>query len=240
MKPERMPPIPEAAIKQSKAKKIRPVDRETMDAPELMAYSELLERVHTQLNRVNVELDRERGISAEVREMGGVISAEGAAQVQRLESKFNSLLDIYRDVLEPSYKERGVALLNQEELLVEKPSGFDLLMQDPAIEDLSPEDLVEVPSSKDMRMKETQLLVRETEIEEELEDVIDELNRITPLQNALTEEAVQLDDSRRAMLTSRANSLYRDLRGIRQQLSDIKLNIGMAKRIEGQDMRAAA
>lgn len=235
-----MPPIPEAAKKQSREKKLRPVNLETLDAPELMAYSELLESVHSQLSRVNVELDRERGISAEIRKAGGVISPEGAAQVQRLESRLHKVLDVYRDVIEPAHKERAIALLNQEELLIVKPAGFDLLMQDPAIQDLDPEDLIDTPSSKDIRMQETQLLLRETEIEEELEDVIDELNRVTPLQNALTEEAIQLDDSRRGMLTSRANSLYKDLRGIRQQLTDIKLNIGMAKRIEGQDMRAAA
>ncbi|MCC7522436.1 hypothetical protein IT407_01360 [Candidatus Uhrbacteria bacterium] len=235
-----MPPIPEAAIKQSKAKRIPKINLETLNAPELIPYSELLESVHAKAKRVNEELDRERDISAEIRKMGSVISKEGAAQVHRLEDKFNALLRVYKNTLEPVRKERSIAFLNKEELLVEKPSNFDLLMEDPAIQTLDPEDLVEVPSSKEMRMQETQLLVRETEIEEELDVIIDELNRVTPLQNALTETAIQLDEERRKMLTSRANSLYRDLRGIRQQLSDIKLNIGMAKRIEGQDMRAAA
>lgn len=230
--------IDRAIQKYKKGEKMKPPVE--FGATELVAYHELMEAVSTQLSRVNKELDREKKIAAEMRKAGSVISREGAEQIYRLESTFNRLLKIYQETLSPARKDAALAFLNKQEMLVEKPGDLESLMADPSIEEIDAELLVEVPASNESRMQETQLLIRETEIEEEIEDIIDDLNDITPLSAVMTEEGERMDDKRREIMASRLNDLYSDLRGIRDQLRDIKLNIGMAKRMEGQDMRIAA
>ncbi len=240
MKAERpkSPDLFDRAVMRNKPKrKVAPVE---LGATELVAYNELMEDVSKQLKMVNSELERERGIARQIREAGGVVSREGAAQIHRLETTWNRLLDIYNETLSPARKDAALAFLNKQEMLVERPGDLDRLMEDPAIEDVDPELLVEVPSTNEGRMLETQLLLRETEIEEEIEDIIDDLNDITPLSAVMTEYGESMDDKRREIMTARLNELYGNLRDIRGKLSDIKLNIGMARRIEGSDMRMAA
>ena len=194
------------------------------EAKELITYGELMERTSERLQAVNSSLEEEREIAAEIKKMGSPLNREAAAKIKNLESKVAELFKVYDEKLSPARKEWAKAYLDREELLVEKPEAWDDMMKD--IEVISEEDLEELPSEAELRAEETKLILKETEIEEEIDQLIDTMNRAPDL-NRIPD--LHLEEARLKVLKAELNTHIGELRKVRKSLREIRSDLNITR-----------
>lgn len=208
---------------------------------EVVPFSEMLEAVSTQLKKLNSSLDDERALSAQIRKMGGVVTQEAAGSIRALENQFNALMKLYEERLQPSTKEAAMALISGQEFVIEKPENFDELMKEPGIVDVTNDDLPEIQTSVELKAKEAQLVSEAEAIENEMIELVDQINTMSDRKDLMpTGLSEDIKKQQIGILRAHFDDLLKSLTGIREDLTGIKLNVGMAKRFEGQDMSTAA
>lgn len=217
-----------------------PADGKKEKMQEIMPFPELLKAIHDRMVHLNGQLNEERAVAKQIREMGGTVSRDAARSIRGLEKQLDLLISSSESIL-PRAKDSAYAIIAGAELAVEKPANYDELMKESDVIEVMDENLPAVQPSVELKAKEARLTSEAEAIENEMMGLVDQINALHGRADLLP-TGLSEDIKRRqiGILRSRFDDLQKNLMAIRSSLSGIKLDLGMTKRLEGADMSKAA
>lgn len=230
-------------------------DLEELAEQEMLTASELLEGLASKMKEVHAKLSHEEEIARErqgkaaqlMEEMGLAGKAFGLDQKTRerihaLDKRMRALIKLHKNVVAPSLMEAFKATGRGEEFLVPKPSEWDELMKE-TIGSLPPKEEIPTPAE----LQKYELILREDaeQLENKLGEMIDEINAQAVLKELSSMggtviESFNFEEAERPHVEALMKEDFEELKKAKEQIANIQLNTGMARRLEGGDMRMAA